>query len=157
MLSINELIGFGVGGESGKHTRWRIFFTGPATSYYGHAQAAEIEMRATIGGADQCNGGAAIASGYVSPYTPDKAFNNSVASIYDNWGSGAAATGGWIGYVFPAPVQVAEFYFYPSNVVSPSWPTAFALEYSDDGLVWSRVKEYTGLTWSSNTPQTFTV
>lgn len=139
------------------HKYWRIYWTAAATGY-GGAQAGEIEFRATPGGADQCVGGTAIGSVEYPPYTFAKAFDGLYAAPSDSWSNGlTTAIGHWIGYNFSVPVVVSEFWFYPSTAVTaPSNPTGFALEYSDDGTTWVRVREYSP-TFVNYVAQTFTV
>lgn len=152
MLNLTELIGFGVGGENA-HKHWRIYWTAPSTPY-DYAQVTEMEMRATHGGADQCNGGTATAYASTGSYTPDKAFDND-SSALTGYSSGTASTGGWLAYQFPVPVPVTEISWASSTIFYKGNPTAFDVQYSDDGLTWITRASFSGLSWGDPETKTF--
>ena len=118
-------------------TQWRIYCTaseGGASSLI----LAEIEMRATVGGADQCVGGTASAdSEFSGSLTAANAFDNSLTT---NWRSGTAGFPHWNQYTFAAPVTVGELMVhidtFSSNALidwnfeyynGTSWVPAFAI------------------------------
>jgi hypothetical protein len=115
-----------------EHRYWRLI----CTSSQSLAGAAELEFRASIGGADETGSGTAIASGYNnSGSQPVEAFNN-VNS--DGW-IGTGGNGNWIGYDFGDgnDVEIVEVQI----KTGPSYQyamTGFDLEWSDDGTNWAR-------------------
>ena len=86
----------------------------------------------------------AIASSYYSTFTPDRAVNNNTSN--DGWISNGSTVGQWIGYHFLLPVTVAEIIWYSTVLFGTASPTAFTLQYSDNGALWTSVKSWSGLT-----------
>ena len=135
------------------HSYWRV----NVSAFYNYCAISEIEMAASISGSDQCNGGTASASSYhASGLLPAYAFDN-VLDDANCWATAGSAIG-WIQYAFPSPVAVAEVRIAPRYSV-PQYPTAFTLEFSDDGLNWRIATAYSGLTvgWAINTLRSFPV
>lgn len=151
MLNRNFLVGCGVGG-SAEHLHWRIVIlaTGDSVNY---TNLAEIEMRATPGGADQCNGGIATSSPVYSTNTPDRGFDNNTSTAW--LPSAIPAAGAYIAYQHIAPVVVRELSLtYTSSLTT--WPTQVRLDWSDDGINWTPHATFnTG--WTSNINQTVVV
>ena len=155
------LLGAGVSGAA--HKYWRIVFTG-SRNYMGasgYVSLAEVEMRATVGGADQCSGGSSSAdSFYASGYEASKAFDNNNASV---WASNGGAFPHWIKYTFAAPVSVAEFAIRAADAsYDPGRyeiPDSFYLQWSDDNSAWTTAKTLTGQSssWSNGQLKAFSV
>lgn len=95
----------------------------------------EMEMRATVGGADQCSGGTASDSYHYSTSDASKAFNNSNS---DAWQveTPASHPDVYIQYAFASPVVVKELAILRVNAGLPSWFTFYA---SDDDVTYTPV------------------
>lgn len=136
------------------HRYWRIRNHGCDDGQVG---VGEIEMRATYGGADQCTGGTAIASGsYGGGYSASSAFdNNTTSNWFQNGGQGYE--GAWVGYDFGSgnDVEVNEIRICPAVESNNGCPRIFYVESSDDNSTWNY--EFTGFNtaWSSHTYVTF--
>ena len=129
-------------------TYWRIYM--PVTDGYHSFVIAEIEMRATEGGADQCAGGA------------PSAFSNSAsaASAFDNitGSSWAASTGdgenGWIQYQFASAVEVVELALTAATAIPGGVPRHVLLQYSNDGASWTTLASWLSLDWTGGGTKT---
>jgi hypothetical protein len=116
------------------HTYWRINVTANAgdTNYLA---IAEVEMRATVGGADECSGGTATASSSSAGFEADKAFDNDAATRWSTPTPGM--TTGWLQYQFASPVDVTEYTIQAHPSTPARSPKNWTLEYSDDGTDWT--------------------
>lgn len=138
------------------HLYWRLNVTanGGDNSFLG---IVEVEMRATVGGADQCSGGVASAS---SQYDNDnnsaaRAFNN--VAVDDGWYTPATVTSGWLRYQFVSPVEVLQ-YTIKAPVTQPARaPRDWTLECSANGTVWAIADTQSGITFTTGEVKTFTV
>ena len=135
------------------HQYWRVNITA-ANSF---CAVGEIEMAAVAGGADQCVGGVATASGSYgsdpSLFGPAKAFDNDLTSAWIS----SVSSSGWIAYQFLAPVSVHEVRIAPRSSPLQS-PRDFTIEWSDDGVAWTVAATYTGRTsWTASTLTAFAV
>lgn len=139
MLRRMMMAGAAAGG--GAHLYWRINISARQSSTY--SSLAEVEMRATAGGADLCSGGTASADSFYSgAYVPANAFDNSAASV---WASGGTEPH-WIRYQFAAPVTIAEVMLQapPASYGGlPEQAKDFTIEHSDDGSAWTVAKTVT--------------
>lgn len=113
---------------------WRLDFELPAA---GNIEIYEIEMRATNGGADQCNGGTASASSAVGTRPASNAFDNNTTSTARWVSNNAATTSHWIRYQFATPVEVVEFALWPAAIGTIPAGTTVKLSYSNDGTNWT--------------------
>lgn len=105
-----------------------------------------------VGGTDKCTGGTAIG---------DSTFTN-YAAAFDNTSGGWIHAGdapGWIGYDFGSGVahEIARLTWKATSFPQQA-PSAFTVDYSDDGSSWTTV--YTGAgadiaTWSADEQRTF--
>lgn len=97
----------------------------------------EVEMRATVSGADQCSGGTATSSGNLSgSYLPGNAFANDGGTTF--WVSDHE--NGWIAYQFAAPVAVAEVAVTSRGDGYPDDSLRFMqVQASADGVTWKPV------------------
>lgn len=146
--------GGGGGGEA--HPHWRIYVTDTPRGDY--AALAEIEFRATAGGANQAVGGTASTNGqYSGAYAVENAFDGSASTVY----ASNANLPKWIAYQFPSPVVVGEVAIrgVPASYgVQNESPRGFDIEYSDDGVSWVTAKSVAGeSTWAYGELRTFSV
>lgn len=102
----------------------------------------EIEMRATVGGADLCTGGRAFGSQAQTNEPPDKAFDNTDGNNYDLH----TPVTGTIGYAFPTPVTVAQYTMKCNNTNSRT-PAAWDFQGSNDGVTWDTLNSRAAQTW----------
>ncbi len=111
------------------HTYWALFVSGASPGTNGGAELSEVEMRASVGGADLCSGGAASASSG----TAANAFDNTNGSV---WASALARGLHRLAYQFASPVEVVEVSL--RTGASPDYcPPYAALAWSDDGTAWT--------------------
>lgn len=131
------------------HSYWRIRVT--KTQAVNYSSFGEIEMAATIGGADQCVGG-----------TPSDSAGAGAATVFDNntetawWWYDPPQ---WVAYQFATPVAVASVRITAENGnfagVAAS-PKDFTVEYSDNGTSWVVAATVTGQTgWAAREVRTF--
>jgi hypothetical protein len=133
------------------HLHWRLYVTdnqrhGLATSI------TTLQMAATVGGPDQCVGGAATASStYSGSYLPQYAFDGDPGTRWSSTDGGGIPC--WLDYQFPAPVSVASIVL---GDASGAGPTAFQLQWSDDGSTYTTLGAWT-MDYGSGTTQTFSL
>lgn len=131
------------------HLYWRLNIT--ANNYGYSTSAAEIEMRATVGGADQCNGGVVTASS--GSATMAAAFDNNPATAWESGSEGSW----WIQYEFPSPVSVGELMLQCKADSYNSIARNFSLQYSDDAVTWGTLFSVINQnTWTSAEKRYFT-
>ena len=149
---------FAGGAGIGAHAYWRINVTA-ATSAGNYCTIADIQMRASAGGANQCSGGTASADSFYSAgYDASKAFDG-VATT--NWTSTGAVYPHWIQYAFSSPVSVAEVAIQVASgtygTVNES-PKDFTIEYSDNGASWLVAKTIiAGTFWAFSEQRLYSV
>lgn len=112
---------------------------------------AEVEMRASAGGADQTGGGTAGGS-YTGSDSPAKAFDNDNATAW-YYSSGANATR--LSYDFGVAVTVAEVYVRVPGAANGHpgatyGPALTIIEWSDDGATWYRAAPLSDLSSLGN-------
>lgn len=117
------------GGGAGAHRYWRLYFpnTEPGFNYY--VAVAEVEMRATVGGADLCSGGTASAS--MSSADAYKAFDNDTGT---SWAGSSGAGDKWLSYDFGVARNVVQFKI--TNAGS-NFQQGVKLQWSDDDSTWT--------------------
>ena len=130
---------------------WRIYITDSASAN-NLVSLYEVEMRATLGGADQCSGGTALAS---------HADSNSYKLFDDNgssyWVNGSPGEDTWFQYDFGNAVEVAEFTLLPRYSLSQT-PKDFSLQYSENGSDYTIAATWTGITdWTGGVVKAFEV
>lgn len=138
------------GSPYGSHTYWRVIVQ---LGNSGAISAAELEFRATPGGADQATGG-----------TPSvvSTLIGSAADIFDNNNSTFWAINGsaeaWIKYQFASPVSVGEVAWRIRGDSNPGHsPASFLIQFSDDNTLWTTAWQVTGQTgWSNGEQRVFT-
>jgi hypothetical protein len=112
----------------------------------------EVEMRATVGGADQCNGGRAWGSQNNTNEDAGKAFDNTDGNNYDLH----IPVTGWLAYGFAVPVGVAQYTVRCNNTNSRT-PKDWTFEGSNDGATWTSLNSQTNQTWSVPETKSFTI
>lgn len=135
------------------HLYWRLNIAANAGST-DFLAIAELELRGSVGGADQCTGGTAIASASDSTAPVANAFDNDPVT---RWSTPHQTLTGWIGYQFASPVDVAEYTIRAHPTNADRSPRDWALEWSDDGVTWTPVETREGQTWTAGQIKAFTV
>lgn len=145
----------GSGSKHGSHAHWRLFLMNPGDTA---VSVAEAQFRATPGGADQATGGTASASSTFSGFPASNAFDNDTGTLWNNSASGANRRWAWLRYQFAAPVEVAEVALTMRNDgFIATAPQHFAVQYSDDGTVWTTAWMVLGETgWSLGETRVYT-
>lgn len=146
--------------KTAAYSDWRIrVWRSNATDFYAYAGGrwatiAELEFRATSGGADQATGGSVTSfSDYSIAQSAPKAFDNNAAT---SWASDQPARQSWISYSFPQPVSVAQVMIQSSSYTEET-PKDFAIEYFAFGR-WHVAKDIRGETgWTSGQTRTYSV
>jgi hypothetical protein len=136
------------------HIYWRLNFTenNGDTSFLG---LAEVEMRGTVGGADQCTGGTATASTSDATSPPANAFDNSAST---NWQTVSGTLTGWLRYQFAAAVDVVQYTITARATSLTRMPKSWSLEWSDNGTAWTSIETRENQTWpTAGEVRTFTV
>lgn len=137
------------------HKFWRIVISRNNGNAY--TTLSEVQMRATVGGADQCTGGFASCSGMGDPaWNADKVFDDNGSTFWAQ----QVQSGAWVMYEFASPVDVAEYTLSPTPDGSSlaQSPKSFTLEFSDDGINWGFADARTGQTgWTLGEVRAFTV
>jgi len=124
------------------HRYWRVLMN--RTNANGRAALKKLEMRALVGGVDQCIGGTPITSGTSSGTTAAAAFDANAAT---EWQSEISSSEGfsWIGYDFGGVIDVLEITL-TLGANSSMLSSAAYLSYSDDGNNWTLLAPFVNLT-----------
>lgn len=143
---------FFVAPDTAPHAYWRVKITKLLADDALLAIIAELEFRATVGGADQSTGGTAFASTGASAAN---AFDNNVNTV---WQSATLVPFDpvleHVGYQFAAPVSVNEIAIrvyddaLTTGVISPGSPVNIQVQYSDDGVAYTTAFFRIGVTWT---------
>lgn len=143
-----------------EHLYWRILITETRTGDSFLATIAEVEMRATAGGADLCSGGTASASSQEATYPASKAFDN-LTGVEDIWVSGSGQPSPqWLQYQFAAPVEINEVLIRAASTTSRAEraPRSFKIQWSDDGTTWTDKWAVTDTSaWAINESRVYSV
>lgn len=132
-----------------KHLYWRLQFDSLPSG--GDYCINTLEFRDSVGGAQKAVGGDAQASDYFGAYYPAAAFDTDTGT---GWVSTASTP--WLGYQFGSAIAIAEYAIFCPNPSEA--PTAWRLQWSEDGTTWTTQSTKTGVTWSgSNETKAFTV
>jgi hypothetical protein len=134
---------------------WRIY--GAALSGGAAMSIAEIEFRAYSGGPNLCSGGTPSASSNFNSTTfnNDKAFDGNAATAW----SASSNTGAlsWIRYDLPTASPVSEVALTARTDAPNQMPSAFAVQSSMDGLLWTDEWRVTGSSsWTAGEQRIFT-
>jgi hypothetical protein len=135
----------------GYHRFWRLYCR--TTNGAAFAGIAEVEMRASLGGADECTGGTATASTAFPGLEAPGAVDNGAGE----WASDGSAMPQWWKYDFGAGVAkgIVELHLTGRNPAS-QMVTSFDLQWSDDNSTWVNlftVEDFWN--WTAGSTQTF--
>lgn len=136
--------------SGGKYKAYRLNVSANNGDTFTYIQ--EMEMRATVGGADQCNGGRAFGSHASGGEEPAKAFDNADGNNYDMFSPNT----GYLAYGFPVPVAVAQ-YRVRSISTSARAPKDWTFQGSNDGSSWTTLNTQTNQTWSPPENKDYTI
>lgn len=130
---------------------WRVLnLSSPTTGF----AVVEIEMAATPGGADLCNGGTASA-GLNGADSPNNAFDNNTST---RWlGDPNLVAGNWLQYDFGAPVEIGEVRITARSDFPNDAPRAFLFCGSDDGITFTAGQVFRTGSWTAGQQKAFTV
>jgi hypothetical protein len=139
---------FGTGSYFDAYAYWRLAMHTDSNV----CALAEIEMRASLGGADQCAGGTPTATTTFGGQVASLAFDNNSATYW-----AATAKYGGMTYQFAAPVTVAQLSLTARNDASAyvQAPLGVWVQFSTNGTDWTTAWFANGLSWtqgSTNTP-----
>lgn len=112
----------------------------------------EVEMRATVGGADQCTGGAAFGSQNNTNEDASKAFDNVDGNNYDLH----IPVTGWLLYGFATPTSVAQYMIRCNNTNSRT-PKNWTFEGTIDGVNFDVLDTRTNQSWVVPENKVFTI
>ena len=133
---------------------WRFYIT--ASTLAGSVGFSEIELRGSVGGVDITAPATPVtASSYFNVYAPFKVVNNNNA-VFDQW-LATDALPQWLYVDLANPTQVAEVMMRGEDSTSPSSPSAFLIQGSNDAITWFTVKTLTGLPWGASETKLFTL
>lgn len=152
---------FGGSGSAGSplsaHRYWRVHVT--ATAGGSTCAIVELEMYEAEFGPNVCSGGTPSASSVVTaavPFTAARAFDGSLAdgqsssANQDLWAG--STSNEWLAYDFGAGNSRAIIgigMHGRQNAFTSQNPTAFTVEYSDDGTNWFSAWSVSGLSWAA--------
>lgn len=139
MLNVNNLVGFGAGGDAGPRY-WRVIqnLTTSSTSAF---PAAEVEFYTTAAGsgAGLCSGGTVLSSGEDPGYPATNAFDNDTATSWYEAGSKKH----YIGYAFSSGVAPVSVVLATGGTAPGVWD-ALNVESSEDNVTWEPVASFAG-------------
>ena len=146
----------------GSRRHWRGFFhkmvgaTSVAASIFG---IAEMELRTSVGGADQTGSGTASSSGDLSAtFDAAKAFDNNSSTFWTR--GGGVNTGQWLAYDMGAgnDIDVLEIALRVRPDAFREDPASFRLQASSDGVNWETVYVIPlQSTWTAGEQRVFTL
>ena len=138
---------------TGRYWRWQTWLGGGTRD---GQTIAEMSMKLTSGGSNQCSGGTASASTEFSPptYSAAKALDGNASTM---WGSNAQADVAWWQYDFGSGVtkDIREYTYSIRNDGYIQYARGFALLYSDDATNWKLAEFRSAETWTSGQSKTF--
>ena len=125
---------------------WRLWLN--PREKFTYKQLAEIELRTSVGGADQCSGGTAIGT-YVT-FPPANAFDDSNATVWQSVYNWVNQDGAYVGYDFGAGndkdiVEIAV----TNGTTSSYYPEWCEVQCSDDGSTWETVGRWRFAPWTT--------
>ena len=138
------------------HRYWRVNVTANNTS--GTVSIGEIELRSSLGGADQTGSGTASASSANASFPVTNVFDNNVNTRWVSTGNVPQ----WVKYDFGSgnDKDIVELSLCPglgtSSGTKQQWPVDFQLQYSDDDSAWTTLFSVAGeTTWNPQVAQVF--
>lgn len=145
--------------ETASARYWRVRITKTRTADAFFANLAEIQLRATVSGADQTGSGtASSSSNHDASTNAAKAFDDNASTFWSSAGGGVSPQ--WIQYDFGTSTEVKELYLQAGNSAARAdrAPEDFSVQYSDDGSTWTTLDTFTGeAAWSSGESRTYTL
>ena len=135
------------------HRYWRVYV--PATTGAGLVSCAELELHATVGGANIATGGTAAASSVNTGKPASNCFDGSTSTYWES----NVAIPQWISYDLTAgaPNTVEEIKWTSRNDASTENPTDIVIQYSDDNTNWTTKWSQYGISgWTNGAAKTFT-
>jgi len=126
---------------------WRIF--GTATDHGTIMALAEVEWRATRGGANQATGGTPLASSeYDASHVAANAYDGNATT---RWAALVSWPPWWLGYQFTSAVGMREMRVVARNENNAfnQAPRDFDAQQSPDGLTWVTVASYQRIRWTT--------
>jgi hypothetical protein len=152
--SSREAVGERVSGSTSNFYRILIHTIGSGS----YAQMVELEFL-DINGNDLFDQYSVIpteSSFYTNSYKADKLIDNQLGG--NKWTSSSGQhLNSWVAFKFPSSVDVkgVTIQNYTNTAESARQPTSFSFQYSNDnGLTWSTVKTFSGLTWTPSEKKT---
>lgn len=137
--------------DTGAHRYWRVYFTAGVSAY---TTVSEVQLRGDLAGADLTGSGTASAdSTYTGAYPASNAFDDSNST---QWTS-AATYPHWLQYDFGSgnDVAITEYTLRAKTEHVDDRPTAWRLEYSDNGTTWSTADDRAGEVFAPAETKTF--
>jgi hypothetical protein len=109
----------------------------------------EIELRATLGGADLTTGSTpALASTSNGGFVANNVRDNDTGTVWIS--ATGQVTNQWVRLDLATAKTVAQVAIYPRSALLDSAPKDFIIQGSDDGTTFTDVKAFTGVTgWSA--------
>lgn len=160
---LRRLMMAGGGGGGDEYRYWRLYNLLPQSGTWVALQ--EIELRASVGGADLTSPALAVArafeSGHYDVTSCDKAFDNNLNDfIYNAWVTGAGqAQPHFIGWDFLVPTVVKEVALLQQAYAGGSQrgPKSFVVQGSNNNATWDDVATFAGIAgWTMGVWKTFT-
>ncbi|MBF0191722.1 MAG: discoidin domain-containing protein [Magnetococcales bacterium] len=125
------------------HRFWRLYITKATHLDRNILQIQALEFRATLGGASICTGGSAFASAAHESHPASLAFDGDDETYWGAWLGDSEPV--WIGYDL-GPGRASEVEEIALLTANPdSAPSTFSLQHSDDGALWTTLKQWTAL------------
>jgi F5/8 type C domain len=130
------------------HAYWRLNISATGTTDFYFASIADIQFKSQTG--NIANTGAtffASSTEGVGIREPFMAFDNKKDTLWASAGSAGNIGPAYIGAQFLSPVDVAEVILTAgdSALRAARMPTAFTLEYSDNGTTWTASQSYSNI------------
>jgi len=130
---------------------WRMIVWETQTTNIDFRGLQLFNLRTTAGGANQSTVGANFSSSSVGTGTASLMVAGGILRSADIDDQAWTLT-----YDFGSPVTVREFYLRGDSVVG-NCPRDFAFQWSNDGVVWTTMREYNDISWTANEFKTFTI
>lgn len=141
------------GSPHGAHPYWRFYSM--AADNDDAVALAEFQFRATPGGVDQATGGTPSASSVWSgALGVANAFDDDPGSL---WSAANNSYAAWLAYEFAAGTETAQVAITArTDVAANTSPGEFAIQWSDDGVLWTTAWAEVGETgWSLGETRTY--
>jgi len=130
---------------------WRLLVWESVTTTNNFRGLQLFNLRTTSGGANQATVGTNFSTSSAGTGTPNLMVAGGLLRSADinnqAW---------WVKYDFGAPVIIREFYVRGDSTLGNS-PSDFAFQWSNDGIVWTTMREYFAQSWTASEYKTFTL